>query len=126
MSHLRKILDVTLRFCTNKNHNDDTTCILQAQVYIQIPPTGHLGLIWRNTAEATASKSTVQGTLRVRRNHCDRSTMYAVAAAHPQSTLKGSPTRSSHETYVPGHEESRCVLKSVYTDTSFYCEFIYI
>ena len=33
--------------------------------HIQIPLTGHMGLILRSTAVATASHSTVEGTLRV-------------------------------------------------------------
>ena len=41
-------------------------------IHIQILPTGYVGLIWRSTAEATASWSIDEGTLRVHRSYCDR------------------------------------------------------
>ena len=39
---------------------------MNINIHIQIPPTGYVGLIWCSTAEATASWSTVEGTLRVK------------------------------------------------------------
>ena len=57
-------------------------------------------------AKATASWSTVEGTLRVHCSYCDRSTVHSVAAAHHQSTLNGTV---SYETYVAGLKESGCV-----------------
>ena len=75
-------------------------------------PAKYIGLILLGTTEATASWSTVEGALRVR-----RSTVHALAAAYPQSTLNGTPTCSilngtvSYETYVAGQEESGCVYR---------------
>ena len=34
-------------------------------IHIQIPQTGYVGLILRSTAVATASRNTVEGTMRV-------------------------------------------------------------
>ena len=53
-------------------------------IHTQIPTTSYLGLIWHSTAEATASYSTIEGTLKVRYSFCDRNTVHAVAAAYPQ------------------------------------------
>ena len=85
------------------------------KLHIQIPPTGYVGLLWCNTSEATASWSTVEGTLKVRCSCYDRRTVRAVAAAY-HSTLNGTQTCSnpsgtaSYETYVVGQKESGCAL----------------
>ena len=42
---------------------DDESAVLR--LHIEIPPTGYVGLILRSTAVATASRSTVEGTMRV-------------------------------------------------------------
>ena len=68
---------------------------VDSYLHIQIPPTGEVGLIWHSTVEATVSWSTIEGTLRVRCSYFYKSTMHAVAAAYPQSTLNGTPTDSS-------------------------------
>ena len=39
---------------------------------IQILPTGYVGLILRSTAVTIASRSTVEGTVRVLRRYCDK------------------------------------------------------
>ena len=47
------------------NFTTDWAQITIAQVHVQIPPTSYEGLILRSTAVATASRSTVEGTMRV-------------------------------------------------------------
>ena len=53
----------------------------KSDLHIQIPKIGYVGLIWRSTAEASASWSTVEGTFRVCHSYCDRSNVHVVAAA---------------------------------------------
>ena len=82
--------------------------LLMAQTYTtRFLLTGYVGFTWRGTAEATASWSTVEGTLRVRSSYCVHGTPVTVAAAYPQSMLNGTPTTcsrlsgtASYETYV--------------------------
>ena len=41
-------------------------------VHIQIPPTDYVGLILHSTAVATASRSTIEGTIRILWRYCDK------------------------------------------------------
>ena len=49
-------------------------------------------------------------------SYCEQSTVYAIAAVYPQSTLNDTPSCSSlggtasYETYIAGQKGSRCVL----------------
>ena len=54
-------------------------------LHIQIPPTGYVGLILRSTAVATASRSTVEGSIW---RYCDerQRTYYACSSVRPAST----------------------------------------
>ena len=57
--------------------------------------TGYIGLIWHSNAEATASWSIVEITLRVCFSYCMHGTYVIVTAVFPKSTLSGTPTCSS-------------------------------
>ena len=46
--------------------------------------TGYVGIIWRSATEATASWSTIEGTLRVHCSYCIQGTPVRVAALYPQ------------------------------------------
>ena len=72
----------------------------------RFPLTIYVGIIWCSDAEATASMSTVEDTLRACCSYWMHDTPVTVAAAYPQSALNGTPTCSSlsntapYETYV--------------------------
>ena len=81
----------------NKVHNVllNVETYITKVIHIQSPLAGYIGFIWRNTDAATASWSTVEGSLRVHCSYCDRSAVHVVATAYPQSTRNGIPTCSS-------------------------------
>ena len=43
---------------------------MSPQIHIMIPPTGYVGLILRSTAVTSASRSNVEGTMRVLCSYC--------------------------------------------------------
>ena len=62
-------------------------------MHTQIPPTGYVGLMTQSVLlKLPASQSTLEDTLMIHFSYCDRSTVHSVSAAHPQSTLNGTPT----------------------------------
>ena len=48
-----------------------TVCLV-FHIHIHFPPTSYIGLILRSTAVATASRSTIEGTMRVLWCYCDK------------------------------------------------------
>ena len=58
--------------------------------------TGYVGLILRSTDVATASQSTVEGTMRVRSMRSASQPSVTVASKYPHSTLNSTVTYSSN------------------------------
>ena len=79
-------------------------------VHIQIPPTGNIGLIWRSTAEATASWGIVEATLQLLWQEYHACWSYSIPTKYPQrySNCSSLSCPVSYETY--GQKEARCVL----------------
>ena len=68
---------------------------------------GYVGLIWHSTAEVTASRSTLEDTLRVCCSYCMHDTADIIVSAYPKSSPNSTITynlqlsgTASYETYI--------------------------